>query len=433
MPDSTAGEDVGLAMHRFIADLYPICRSITGAGVRETLARIGRRLPLTITETPSGADAFDWTVPKEWNIADAWIKDPSGRKIVDFQTSNLHVLNYSTPIRARMRLEELRPHLFTLPDQPDRIPYRTSYYAERWGFCLPHALYETLAEGEYEVCIESTLEDGALTYGEAVLPGETEDEILISCHVCHPSLCNDNLSGVAVATFLGQRLAQRRLRHSVRLLFIPGTIGSIVWLSRNEAHTAKIKHGLVLTGVGDSASFTYKRSRRGDAAIDRAAEHVLRHADPGLRVQDFSPYGYDERQFCSPGFNLPVGCLMRSPWGTYDRYHTSGDDLDFVHPESLRGTLDAVTKIIDALDRDARYINTNPKGEPRLGKRGLYRPMGGAASGPPLDEMALLWVLNLSDGDWSLLQIAERARYPFETIARAADALIGAGLLRPAD
>ena len=262
-------------------------------------------------------------------------------------------------------------------------------------------------------------------------PGETADEILISTHICHPSLCNDNLSGIAVASFLGERLAKMRLRHTVRLLFIPGTIGSITWLSRNEARAARIKHGLVLTGIGDAASFTYKKSRRGDAPIDRAAAHVLRHADPATRILEFSPYGYDERQYCSPGFNLPVGCLMRSPWGSYDRYHTSADDLDFVKPESLSGSLAAIEAIIHVLDRDMRYLNTNPKGEPRLGKRGLYRTTGGAASGPPVDEMALLWTLNLSDGEWSLLQIAERAGYSFADIERAAESLCAAGLLIP--
>lgn len=425
------GTEVGAAMHAFVAELYPICRSITGPGVRETLARIDTRLPLTVTEVPSGTAAFDWIVPKEWTIEDAWIKDESGVRIVDFQKSNLSVVNYSTPVRARMSLEALRPHLHSLPDFPDRTPYRTTYYAENWGFCLPHALLETLGPGPYDVCIKSSLKNGALSYGEAVRPGETADEILISTHICHPSLCNDNLSGIAVASFLGERLAKMRLRHTVRLLFIPGTIGSITWLSRNEARAARIKHGLVLTGIGDAASFTYKKSRRGDAPIDRAAAHVLRHADPATRILEFSPYGYDERQYCSPGFNLPVGCLMRSPWGSYDRYHTSADDLDFVKPESLSGSLAAIEAIIHVLDRDMRYLNTNPKGEPRLGKRGLYRTTGGAASGPPVDEMALLWTLNLSDGEWSLLQIAERAGYSFADIERAAELLCAAGLLIP--
>jgi aminopeptidase-like protein len=427
-----SSSELGAAMHAFVAELYPICRSITGPGVRETLARIDTRLPLMVTEVPSGTSAFDWNVPKEWTIEDAWIKDESGVRIVDFRKSNLSVVSYSTPVRARMSLEALRPHLHSLPAFPDRTPYRTTYYAENWGFCLPHALLETLGPGPYDVCIESSLKDGALSYGEAVRPGETGDEILISTHICHPSLCNDNLSGIAVASFLGERLAKMRLRHTVRLLFIPGTIGSITWLSRNEARAARIKHGLVLTGIGDAASFTYKKSRRGDAPIDRAAAHVLRYADPATRIVEFSPYGYDERQYCSPGFNLPVGCLMRSPWGAYDRYHTSADDLDFVKPESLSGSLAAIEAIIHVLDRDVRYLNTNPKGEPRLGKRGLYRDTGGTASGPPPDEMALLWTLNLSDGEWSLLQIAERAGYPFADIERAAEALCTAGLLIPA-
>ena len=269
--------DVGAAMHAMIAELHPICRSITGDGVRQTLALINRRIPIETFEVPTGTAVFDWTIPREWNIRNAWIKNSRGDRIVDFQRCNLHVLNYSTPIRATLRLSELKPHLYSIPEHETWIPYRTSYYKEAWGFCMSHEQLQGLQDDQYEVCIDSSLTDGHLTYGECYLPGSTTDEILISCHVCHPSLCNDNLSGIAVATFLANALLQRRRRYSYRFLFIPGTIGAITWLARNRDETARIKHGLVLTCVGDSGGFHYKKSRRGDAEIDRVMAHVLRH------------------------------------------------------------------------------------------------------------------------------------------------------------
>ena len=266
-----------------IGELFPICRSITGAGLRQSLKRVGELIPLATHEVPTGTQAFDWTVPKEWNIADAYIKDTDGRRIVDFRDNNLHVVNYSAPVNARMSLGELRPHLHSLPDRPDWIPYRTTYYAETWGFCLPHRQLESLPDGEYEVVIDSSLRDGALTYGECVLPGEVEDEFLISTHICHPSLANDNLSGVAVAAALAQILARTPHRYTYRFLFVPGTIGPIAWLSRNQDKVRRIKHGLVLACVGDRGSINYKRSRRGSADIDRAVECVLRSRADALR------------------------------------------------------------------------------------------------------------------------------------------------------
>jgi aminopeptidase-like protein len=298
------------AMHALMTELYPICRSITGEGVRQTLRILQRDIPLEVREVPTGTPVFDWTVPKEWNIRDAYVKDAQGRRVIDFQKCNLHVVSYSIPIKKKVSLGELRKHLFSLPDRPDWIPYRTSYYNETWGFCLSHRKLEALTEGEYEVCVDATLTDGHLTYGEYVIPGESSDEVLISCHICHPSLCNDNLSGVAVATFLAAQLTRgSKPRYTYRFLFIPGTIGSITWLARNEAHVQRIKHGLVVTCVGDGGRFTYKKSRRGNAEIDRVALHVLKQSGHPYVSEDFFPYGYDERQYCSPGFNLPVGCL----------------------------------------------------------------------------------------------------------------------------
>ena len=422
---------VGREMYALIADLYPLCRSITGNGVRRTLEIVGRLTPLELHEVPSGTPVLDWTVPREWNIRDAYVKASDGRRVIDFQVSNLHVISYSTPVRTRMRLEQLRPRLHTHPDFPDVVPYRTSYYTETWGFCLSQRQLDAMPEDEYEVVIDSSLESGHLTYGEGYLSGSTEDEILVSCHICHPSLANDNLSGIALVAFLARALAEAPRRYSYRFLFIPGTIGSITWLARNEQRVGRIKHGLVIAGVGDGKPFTYKRSRHGDAEIDRAAVHVLRHQGTPFSVVDFSPYGYDERQFCSPGFNLPVGCFMRAPHGQYREYHTSADDLSLVTPEALAASLRICQDIVDVLGGNARYLNQNPKGEPQLGKRGLYRALGGELERQSR-ELAMLWVLNLSDGGHTLLDIAERAGLAFEHIRAAAAALAQHGLLKAA-
>jgi aminopeptidase-like protein len=426
----SAPEGSGNAMHALIRDLYPICRSITGEGFRESLRRIAEVVPISVSEVATGTPVFDWTVPREWNISDAWIADSSGRRVVDFRDSNLHVMSYSTPVRARMSLAELRPHLHTLPEQPDAIPYRTSYYSENWGFCLSHRLLEALPDGDYDVCIDSTLAPGNLTYGECVLPGATTEEVLISIHSCHPSLANDNLSGMAVGAFLARQLADQPRRHTFRFLFIPGTIGSITWLAGHEAEAARIRHGLVLSCLGDRGASTYKRSRQGTALVDRASAHVLAHSGAHT-ILDFVPYGYDERQYCSPGFDLPVGCLMRTPNGRYPEYHTSGDNLDFVTADSLEDSLTKLLAIIEVLEHNRVFINLNPKCEPQLGRRGLYGNTGGTS--PKDFEMSLLWVLNMSDGRHSLLDISERAAIPFATVRRAADALQAASLLEALD
>lgn len=420
-------EALGEGLHGFARELYPICRSITGDGVRRTLAMIQERIPLQITEVPSRTQVFDWNVPREWNIRDAFIKSAGGERVVDFKKSNLHVMNYSAPVHASMSLEELRAHLYSIPEKPDWIPYRTSYYKEDWGFCLSHNQLLALKDGEYEVCIDSTLRDGSLTLGECYLPGRTPDEVLISCHVCHPSLANDNLSGLTVATHLAQFLAGRGLRYSYRFLFIPGTIGAITWLARNQTVAERVRHGLVLTCIGDKGSFHYKKSRRGNAEIDRAMIHVLSHQTNSPEFLEFSPYGYDERQYCSPGFNLPVGCLMRSVWGTFQEYHTSADNLEFIHPTQLAESLRVCAAVFDVLESNRRYRNLNPHCEPQLGKRGLYRPTGGGSIDEELN--ARLWVLNLSDGQHSLLDIAERSRIAFPMIRDAADLLHESGLL----
>jgi aminopeptidase-like protein len=379
----------GEYLFRLVSELYPFCRSLTGEGQRQTLAVLREKIDLTIQEVPSGTRVFDWTVPREWNIRDAYIKDASGRRVVDFADSNLHVMSYSAPVRRRMSLAELKPHLFTLPGHPDWIPYRTSYYREDWAFCLSHRRLLEMKDGEYDVCIDSSLGDGVMRYGELLLPGDRAEEILISCHICHPSLANDNLSGIAVAAGLARELSSARRRCTYRFLFTPGQI---------------------------------------DSLVDRAVPHALRAAGADFQTQEFSPFGYDERQFCSPGFNLPVGCLMRTPHGCFPEYHTSADDLSFVRPEYLAESLQRCRGILRVLESDRSMINLNPKCEPQLGKRGLYGSVGGAAGGRER-ELALLWVLNLSDGTHSLLDIAERSKLPFETIENAAQELERHGLL----
>jgi aminopeptidase-like protein len=419
--------NLGESLHAFIRELYPINRSITGDGVRATLDRITQHIPIQRTEVPSGETAFDWTVPREWNVREAWVADEHGHRVIDVARHNLHLVSYSVPFRGRMTLEQLRPRLHSLPDRPDSIPFRTSYYRDYWGFCLTDRQLAALPDGLYDVCIDSELRDGSLTYGESFIPGKLKDEVLISAHVCHPSMCNDNLSSIAVGTYLAKSLHGTRPRYSYRFLFAPGTIGAVAWLSRNRRTANRIKHGLVLTCIGDSAPFTYKKTASGNATIDRAMVNALTHWQTPGRTECFSPYGYDERQYNSPGFNLPVGCLMRSIHGQFPEYHSSADNLDFVKPDKLEESLQLCHRLVDTLERDKCYVNRSPWGEPQLGKRGLYRPFGGET--PPEDHMALLWVLNRADGSRSLLEIAELAQLPFAVIADAADRLREAGLL----
>jgi len=417
----------GAELHALVERLYPICRSITGDGVRQTLDIIDEHVSLERHEVPTGTQVLDWTIPQEWNIRDAYVASPSGERVIDFQESNLHVVGYSVPVSERMPLSELREHLHTLPDQPSWVPYRTSYYAPAWGFCLAQEKLDALPDGDYDVVIDSTLADGSLTYGEHVVPGRVTDEVIVSCHVCHPSLANDNLAGIAVAISLAQQLALTQPHYTYRFLFMPGTIGSITWLARNSSRIEKIKHGLVLACAGDSGSLTYKKSRRYDAEIDRVVQHVLRSREH--KVVDFSPYGYDERQFCSPGFNLGVGSLTRTPYAGYPEYHTSADNPGFVSPAAMEDTLGALRDAFGVLDRNRRYVNLSPYGEPQLGKRGLYDSLGGRSDAKQA-QMAMLWVLNLSDGDHSLLDIAERAGLSFDIVDVAARALHDAGLVK---
>ena len=408
--------------------MYPICRSITGDGVRHTLNLLEQWVPLEWTEVPSGTAVFDWEVPNEWNIHDAYISDREGRRIVDFRQHNLHVVSYSAPVRRSMMLEELKAHLYSLPDQPAWIPYRTSYYSEHWGFCMRHQDVAQLGPGPFEVVIDSTVAPGSLTYAECIVPGTLDREAIVYTHSCHPSLANDNVTGMAVAVALARELREEQPRLTWRFIFGPGTIGSLAWLSRNEQRLGKIQTGLTIGLLGDSGALTYKRSRRGNCVTDRAAEYVLRSLARPSRIVEFEPYGYDERQFCSPGFNLPIGRLTRSPNGEYPEYHTSADNLDLIKPECLGESLQALANIIAVLDENRYLQNLSPKGEPRLGKRGLYGSIGGA--GPGSKESALLWVLSLSDGAHDVLSIAQRSGLEFNEVANAARVLETAGLVK---
>jgi aminopeptidase-like protein len=418
----------GQRMHAMVKELYPFCRSLTGPGLRATLKRLDDEVPLQITEVPSGTAVFDWTVPDEWTIEDAYIEDEGGRRVIDFRAHTLHVVGYSRPVDRWLSLEELRPHLHSLPDRPDWVPYRTTYYKDDWGFCLTHRQYEQLAPGRYRAVIRSTLAPGAMSIAEHLHPGTQADEVLIFAHTCHPSLANDNLSGVVVSVRLAAYLSKRDTRYTYRFVLAPATIGSIAWLALHRAHMHRVRHGLVLSLLGDRGPLNYKRSRFGQADIDRAAIHVLQHQHPGGRVIDFSPWGYDERQFGSPGIALPVGRLTRTPNGEFPEYHTSADNPDFVTAESLGESWLACLRIVELLENDVRYRNLSPFGEPQLGRRGLYRPTGGHQDIPDR-QLAMLWVLNQSDGKHTLLDIAERSGLRFNVLRAASDELVGAGLL----
>ena len=427
--DPAPAADVGQALHAFASQLYPICRSITGNGVRQTLDLIGGRIELERREVPSGTQVFDWEVPLEWNIEDACVIGPDGDRVVDFRDHNLHVVSYSEPIHRTLSFEEIRPHLHSLPGSPDWIPYRTSYYRRDWGFCLRDRKLQSLRPGRYEVRVDSSLAPGSLSYAECVLPGQSRQEVLFFTHVCHPSLANDNTSGMAIATFLAGWIGAQPRRYSYRFVFAPGTIGSLCWLKHNAQRLRFVRHGLVLGLLGDPGALTYKRSRRGNCEIDQLLPYLISQAEPPGKVIDFEPYGYDERQLCSPGFNLPVGRLTRSVNDGYPQYHSSADDLELMSAGQLARSLEVCQRMVEILESNRRYVNLSPRGEPRLGKRGLYGAMGGRS--PAERERAMLWILNQSDGSASLLDIAQRSSLSYASIHQAAEELAGAGLLAP--
>ena len=417
--DTTPAPDaVGQELHELMRELFPIRRSLTGDGVRQTLSVLAREVPLEVIETPTGTPVFDWTVPREWDVREAWIEAPDGERVLDLADSPLHVLGYSLPVDKVVPLAELREHVFTHADDPDLVPYRTSYWEEQWGFCMSQRRLDALPDRDYRVRIDSTLEDGSLTSGELTIAGETQDEFLLSTYLCHPALANDNLSGVVLLWALARTLGEQRLRHTFRLVWGPGTLGPLCWLARNRDGLERIAHGLVVSCVGDPGPLRYKRSRRGDATIDRAAIYLL-DREPVALVADWQPGGGDERQYCSPGFDLPVGTLSRTPHGLFPEYHSSADDLDLVSAESLGASFRAALELIDLVETNVRYRNLSPYGEPQLGRRGLYQSVPDGTN----PEAAYLWLLSLSDGSHDLLAIAERSGLPFEAVRDAAATL----------
>ncbi len=419
----------GAEIYGLVKRLFPICRSLTGRGVRESLRVFQEYLPLKMVEVPTGKKVLDWTIPKEWNIKDAYIKNKAGQRIVDFKKNNLHVVGYSSPIREKMKLAELKKHIHTLPHQPDSIPYATSYYKNYWGFCMSERQFKTLKDETYDVAIDSTLTQGTLTYGEYVMKGQLKDEFLLSTYICHPSLANDNLSGPALTAVLAAYLSKFKLKYTYRFLFIPETIGAIAWLSQNEKTLSKIKQGLVVTCVGDKGKSTYKKTRAGNHLIDRAVEKVLIDSGEEYLIRDFWPQGSDERQFSSPSYNMAVGSLMRTPYGCYPEYHTSADNLDFITASDLQNTFEKYIQTLDIIEHNGVYMNLIGKGEPQLGKRGLYGNVGGQNQlNKRLEAQA--WVLNFSDGQHSLLDIAYKSRLRFELIRDVVPPLLEHGILK---
>jgi aminopeptidase-like protein len=418
------GDRLGEECFELMRELFPLPRSLTGPGVRETLAALARDLPLERIETPSGTQVFDWRIPPEWTLRAAWIEAHDGSRVVDLADCPLCVLGYSTPLDAVVSLEELRAHVYTHPVDPSLVPYRTSYWEERWGFCLAQRTLDSLPEGRYRAVIDSTLGDGSLTSGEVRIAGRSDAEFLLSTYICHPALANDNLSGVVLLWGLARVLQQQQLRYTYRLLWSPGTLGPLAFLARNLSTLDRLEHGLALSCVGDRGPFRYKRSRRSDATVDRAAGYVLGRT-PGTIVSDWTPLGGDERQFCSPGFDLPVGTFTRTPHGLFPEYHSSADNLELVSPAALAASLRVVLEIIDVIETNGTYRNLSPFGEPQLGRRGLYQSVPDGTN----PEAALLWVLSLADGSRDLLAIAESSGLGFTAIRDAAASLVDQQLL----
>lgn len=419
-------------LEKYFDRLWPITRSLTGNGNRETLKILSELIDVKITEIPSGTQCFDWNVPAEWNIKEAWIKNSKGEKIVDFSKNNLHILGYSEPFKANLSFEELKPHLYTLPDQPDLIPYLTSYYKRRWGFCISHNQFLELDKNDkYEIFIDSSLdENGSMTIGEAIIRGKSEKEILFSTYICHPSLANNELSGPLVSAFIYSKLKERKnIKYTYRFIFVPETIGSIHSLSVNgERWKKNLQAGFVVTCIGDAGKFTYKKSRRGNSLPDRVVETILNQTESEFDIVDFFPTGSDERQYCSPGFNLPVGSLMRTMYGKYPEYHTSADNKDFISFEAMQKSVLKYLEIIEVLERNEKYLNKYPFCEPQLGKRGLY-PTLGSQKGTENFVTAMAWILNLADGTNDLLSISEKSKIPISQLIPVIDRLLENGIL----
>jgi aminopeptidase-like protein len=421
-------------LEQYFDRLWPICRSLTGNGNRETLKILSEIVDLNIREIPSGTECFDWTVPPEWNVRDAWVKNSKGEKVIDFAENNLHLLGYSEPFNGKMLFDQLKAHLYTLPEQPDLIPYLTSYYKKRWGFCLSHSAFEKLNQNdEYEVFIDSSLDErGSMTIAEAKIEGKTENEILFSTYFCHPSLANNELSGPMVSAMIYERLkTMPNLKYTYRFVYIPETIGSICFLSQcGEYLKEHLKAGFVITCIGDDGPFTYKKSRIGNAMPDRIVELLLEQTETTYHILDFFPDGgSDERQYCSPGFNLPVGSLMRTMYGKYPEYHTSGDNKDFISFEAMEASVNKYFDVICMIENNDYYVNTMPFCEPQLGKRGLYPTLGSQKTTQDFVS-AMMWILNLSDGNHDLINISRQSEIPFKTLIPVVNTLVSNGIIK---
>lgn len=416
-------------MYTLVKNLFPICRSLTGNGVRETLAKLKEIVPeMNIYEVPTGTQVMDWTIPKEWNIKDAWIKDSAGRKIIDFKKNNLHIMGYSTPVHKKVSREELLQIVYTLPEQPDLIPYITSYYKERYGFCMTENQKQHLKDEPYEICIDSELKEGSLTYADIVIPGKTDKEILLSTYVCHPSMANNELSGPAISIHLAKWLKERGNNYyTYRFVYNPETIGSITYISKNLEHLkSKVKAGFVLTCCGDEGEFSYLASCYGNTLADKVAKNVLQYERPAYKTYSFLERGSDERQYGAPGVDLPVCSVMRTKYGIYPEYHTSGDDLNFVTANALGETFEMYQKIIIALEHNKKY-KINCLCEPQLGKRGLYPTLSTKESGKSVINLTNF--IAYCNGKNDLIDISNIIHVPVEELVAFVKKLTAANLL----
>jgi aminopeptidase-like protein len=422
---------IGHELYRLVERLFPICRSITGDGVRQTLAMLAEYCALAIHQVPSGAKVFDWTIPKEWNIRSGFIENTQGNKIVDFRWNNLHVVSYSTPVDSWISLSELQQHLHSLADQPDAIPYVTSYYNDYWGFCISHHERQKLPEDTYHVYIDSDLKDGFLTYGECVIPGELDAEIFLSTYVCHPSMANNELSGPSVVALIARWLASERRRFTYRIVFVPETIGSITYLSRHVKHLKeKVLAAFNVSCVGDDRAYSYVTSRYGNTFADKVALNVLSLSDCSFTKYSFLDRGSDERQYCSPGVDLPMVTLSRSKYGTYPEYHTSLDNLDLVSWEGLAGGYELVKNCIEVIERNRTY-KVKCKGEPQLGKRGLYPPISEKKSYDCVKTM--MDFIAYCDGTNDLIDISNIIGRPVRELMPLAQQLAAKEVIEPID
>lgn len=423
--------DIERSLEIYFDRLWPLHRSITGEGVRETLSILSEIIPFDIHEVPSGAPVLDWEIPKEWVVRQAYVITPAGEKILDVKENNLHLLNYSIPFRGKISRSELDKHLYSLPEQPTAVPYRTSYYEPNWGFCISHRDRDQLPEGEYEVVIDTELKDGFLTIGDFVIKGDLDEEIIFTTYTCHPSMAINEISGMLVLAFLAQKISKLpERRYTYRFVFGPETIGSIAYLAQWGKHLKeKMTAGYCVTCVGHNDPFTYKESRRGDSIVDRMTKHVLEGLGVSHSIIPFSPSGSEERQYCAPGFNLPYGSLMRTLYGDYPEYHTSLDNKDIIDFSALSQTIQALFEVVRAYESNITCINNKPYGEPRLSKHNLYVNLGGPKAKDW--QHAVKWLLNYSDGDHDLLEIARKSGYDIHFLRGIADVLMAKRLVSP--